>query len=185
MPLQCLPGLGAFPSPMHLDATGMASTAIAPARISATLASMSRVSAGTFPADPMARPATSGPMSCPRENAAVNQPKAASMRLSGTNLAMADWPAIVKHRCPIPSTALADATRSRDGAAESRNGPAASNSVPTTVMPRIDVRRSDIRPSQSAKATGRRAKEAEVSPTCNRVSAKGQAPYRRSVAGQG
>jgi hypothetical protein len=146
-------------------ATGMASTDTAPASINAALASKSRAAAGTFPADPIARPATSGPTSWPRANAAVNQPKAVSMRPSGTNLAMADCPAVVKHKCPIPSTALATPTSSRDGAADSRSGPAASRSVPTRVMPFIDVLRSDIRPSHRAIATGRRAKEAEVRPT--------------------
>jgi len=139
----------------------MASTAIATASINAELASMRRAAADAFPHIPwpdlqqVDNQLPKGECHC--------EPAKGCVHMAEPN-----------ESCDgeLPGNGEAQVANTRHCAGHSneqqgwggriRNGPVASKSVPARVMPFIEVRRSDNRPSERAIATGKRAKEAEV-----------------------
>ena len=105
--------------------------------------------------EPTSAPPSSGPSICPTEYEAVNQPKPASRRSSGAMRAIEVCPAIVKARCPSPSTALAAAMPSTDGSRASPAPPMPSMATPAQSIRRSEDMRSETRPSHSAVNSGR------------------------------
>ena len=106
---------------------------------------------------PRMKPEISGPAIWPMEKAAVNQPNAASMVAGEARRPMTVWPAMVKTRCPMPSTAEETMMTAMLPPKARPRPPRPMTAPPIAIMPRRVGRRPLSRPRDMAKSSGRMA----------------------------